>query len=117
MHVSLIGLGHMGRAMARNLVAAGHEVSAWNRSPVDAATLGDIRVLASPAEAFQTEAVITMLSDDVATRTTILDNGALHGARAGLVHVVTSTISVALAGPQRLVKRTGVRRSRVHGSS
>lgn len=97
MHVSLIGLGHMGMAMGHNLVAAGHEVAAWNRSPIDAAKLGGVRVLASPAEAFQADAVLTMLSDDTAIRATILDSRALQGARADLVHVVMSTISVAFA--------------------
>ncbi|WP_267422506.1 NAD(P)-binding domain-containing protein [Methylobacterium sp. GC_Met_2] len=96
MRVSLIGLGHMGIAIARNLVAAGHAVSAWNRSPIAADQLG-VHVLTSAAEAFQAEAVLTMLSDDAAIRATILDGGALQGAREGVVHVVMSTISVAFA--------------------
>ena len=32
MKIGFIGLGAMGSAMAKNLVAAGHEVRAWNRS-------------------------------------------------------------------------------------
>lgn len=32
MNTGLAGLGAMGRAVAVNLVAAGHTVSAWNRS-------------------------------------------------------------------------------------
>ncbi|MET1027641.1 MAG: NAD(P)-binding domain-containing protein, partial [Dongiaceae bacterium] len=32
MKIGFIGLGAMGSAMARNLVAAGHKVQAWNRS-------------------------------------------------------------------------------------
>ncbi|MDK1019746.1 MAG: NAD(P)-dependent oxidoreductase [Actinomycetota bacterium] len=35
MDVGFIGLGAMGRPMARNLAAAGHHVVAWNRSLVD----------------------------------------------------------------------------------
>lgn len=31
MKVGVIGLGAMGRAMARNLVASGHDVKVWNR--------------------------------------------------------------------------------------
>jgi 3-hydroxyisobutyrate dehydrogenase len=31
--IGFIGLGVMGAPMARNLLAAGHEVVAWNRSP------------------------------------------------------------------------------------
>lgn len=97
MRVSLIGLGMMGRAMARNLVTAGHEVSAWNRSPVASEMRDGIRMLSSPAEAFAAEAVITMLSDDDAVRATLLDSDALTGARPGCVHVVTATISLAFA--------------------
>ena len=32
MHIGFVGLGNMGSAMAANLVAAGHDVSAYNRS-------------------------------------------------------------------------------------
>ena len=32
MEIGIMGLGAMGRAMARNLAAAGHDVKAWNRS-------------------------------------------------------------------------------------
>ena len=34
MQIGFIGLGSMGSAMALNLVKAGHEVRAWNRSKV-----------------------------------------------------------------------------------
>jgi len=32
MRVAVLGTGIMGAPMARNLAAAGHEVTAWNRS-------------------------------------------------------------------------------------
>lgn len=38
MDVGFIGLGAMGSRMAANLAEAGHKVTAWNRSPVDAPT-------------------------------------------------------------------------------
>jgi 3-hydroxyisobutyrate dehydrogenase-like beta-hydroxyacid dehydrogenase len=31
-HVSVLGLGAMGSALAKALVAAGHETTVWNRS-------------------------------------------------------------------------------------
>ena len=31
--IAVVGLGAMGKAMAHNLLQAGHEVSVWNRSP------------------------------------------------------------------------------------
>lgn len=33
MRIGFAGLGRMGAPMARNLIAAGHEVTVWNRSP------------------------------------------------------------------------------------
>jgi 3-hydroxyisobutyrate dehydrogenase-like beta-hydroxyacid dehydrogenase len=40
MQIGFIGLGSMGSAMARNLVKAGHEVLAWNRSPALTESVG-----------------------------------------------------------------------------
>ena len=63
MRVALLGTGIMGAGMARNLVAAGHEVRAWNRTR--SAPRASARAVAgSPGEAFEgAEVVITMLAD------------------------------------------------------
>lgn len=64
--VAVLGTGIMGAAMARNLVSAGMEVRAWNRSREKAEPLsGDgVKVADSPAEAAGgAEFLITMLSD------------------------------------------------------
>ncbi len=98
MNVGFLGLGSMGAAMVPNLLKAGHHVSVWNRSPEAAQVLEGVEVLASPAEAFGREAVITMLADDKAVRSVILDSGALARARKGCVHVMMATISPALSG-------------------
>ncbi|HEV8262137.1 MAG TPA: NAD(P)-binding domain-containing protein [Burkholderiales bacterium] len=50
MDVGFIGLGAMGRGMARNLAAAGCIVSAWNRSGGE---LEGVTMVGSPVEAFQ----------------------------------------------------------------
>lgn len=94
MKIGFIGLGAMGSAMARNLAAAGHTVRAWNRSggKVDGVAMVD-----DPALTLQGDAVMTMLSDDDAIRGVVLDSGLLKQARAGLVHIVSSTISIAFA--------------------
>jgi 3-hydroxyisobutyrate dehydrogenase-like beta-hydroxyacid dehydrogenase len=97
MDIGFIGLGRMGGAMARNLVKAGHKVHAWNRSPDAIRAVPGVDAAASPGDAFNADAVLTMLSDDPTIRTVILESGALQHARKGLVHVVTSTISVAFA--------------------
>jgi 3-hydroxyisobutyrate dehydrogenase-like beta-hydroxyacid dehydrogenase len=94
MDIGMIGLGAMGRAMARNLAQAGHTVKAWNRS---GGSLEGVTMVASPVEAFQGDAVLTMLSEDSTIRSVLLDAGVLKHAKPGLVHVVTSTISVAFA--------------------
>jgi len=95
MDVGFIGLGAMGSAMARHLAAAGHAVRAWNRS--GGLGLEGVEMVGAPADVFQAEVVFTMLSDDAAIRAVLLDSGVLETARDGLIHVVTSTISVECA--------------------
>lgn len=99
MDVGFVGLGNMGRAMTVNLMAAGHKLRIWNRSPEAAKALVEkgAELVATPAEAFAGEAVISMLADDVASRAVIIESGALAKAAPGLVHVNMATVSVACA--------------------
>ncbi|MBN8897608.1 MAG: NAD(P)-binding domain-containing protein, partial [Rhodospirillales bacterium] len=94
MQIGFIGLGSMGSAMAINLAKAGHDVRAWNRSKVAQETVPGVTLVEIPADAFQADAVFTMLSDDPVIREVILDAGLLASAQPGLTDVVTSTISV-----------------------
>jgi len=94
MHIGFIGLGAMGSAMARNLAAAGHRLSAWNRS---GGKIDGVEMVETPGRAFDADVVMTMLSDDDAIRSVILEQGLLANARPGAIHVVASTISVAFA--------------------
>jgi len=94
MEIGIIGLGAMGSAMARNLAAAGHTVKAWNRS---GGQIQGVTMVDAPVDAFQGDVVFTMLSDDEAIRTTLVGPKVLLGAKPGLVHVVSSTISLAFA--------------------
>jgi len=89
----------MGCGMAANLLNAGHRVTVWNRSrgPVEALTARGAIAAAAPDDAFKGDATVTMLADDQAVRDVVLGSGALDAAHAGLVHVVSATISVALA--------------------
>lgn len=100
MKVSMIGLGAMGAAMARNLLAKGVEVTVWNRSRaiVDALATEGARPAADVDEAFAADIVLSMLAHDQAVRETLVDSGVLARARKGLVHVNLATISTALAG-------------------
>ena len=97
MDVGFIGLGRMGRAMAAKLVEAGHTVRVWNRSPGVAREIAGATPVASAAEAFAGDAAITMLSDDAALRSVIVEGGLLDGAGRPALHLSMSTISVALA--------------------
>jgi 3-hydroxyisobutyrate dehydrogenase-like beta-hydroxyacid dehydrogenase len=91
MKVAFLGLGNMGLPMAKHVVAAGHDVTVWNRSPkkVDGA-----KSAASPAAAARgAEAVMTMLANDHAVEEVI----AAAQLSREQIHVSCSTISVALA--------------------
>jgi len=96
MDIGFVGVGSMGAAMIPNLVKAGHQVSVWNRSAAALSSLDGVAVLPSPQAAFTKEVVVTMLSDDVAIRSVIIDSGAITSARKGSVHVMMATISPAL---------------------
>lgn len=109
MQVGFIGLGSMGSEMALNLVKAGHDVRAWNRSRVAQASVPGVTLVKLAEDAFEADAVLTMLSDDKAIREVILDAGLLSSARPGLTHVVTSTISIAFARELELLhERAGL---------
>lgn len=99
MEIGIIGLGAMGREIAHNLAAAGHAVIAWNRS---GGHVDGVRMVDTARDALQADMALTMLSDDPAVRSVLLDTNLLADARPGLVHVVSSTLSVALA--QELVE-------------
>lgn len=109
MDVGFIGLGRMGRGMAARLIQAGHRVRVWNRSPAAAEGLEGAVPVASAAEAFRGEAAISMLADDAALRSVIVEGGLLDAAERPRVHLSMSTISVALARDLAAVhERAGV---------
>ncbi len=97
MQIGFIGLGSMGSAMALNLAKAGHNVRAWNRSKLAQDSIPGVTLVELTANVFQADVVFTMLSDGPAIQEVIVDAGLLASARPGLIHVVTSTISVAFA--------------------
>jgi 3-hydroxyisobutyrate dehydrogenase-like beta-hydroxyacid dehydrogenase len=61
--ITILGLGLMGRPMARTLTAAGWAVTGWNRSPLDPALTTGLTLAPSLAAAASSEALILMLSD------------------------------------------------------
>ncbi|WNG86901.1 NAD(P)-dependent oxidoreductase [Mycobacterium sp. ITM-2016-00317] len=100
MRIGFIGLGNMGSGMAANLLTAGHEVIAYNRSPAKVTALAHRGATAAPtvAAACAADVVISMLADDTAVdAVTFGDDGILASLPDGATHVSSSTISVALA--------------------
>ena len=95
--VGFIGLGIMGRGMARNLLKAGFDLCVWNRtaSRMEALAEAGARTAASPADlARQCEVVITCVSDTPDVEAVILgEHGVIHGVQAGALVIDMSTIS------------------------
>ena len=96
MNIGFIGVGSMGRAIIPVLLAAGHRVAAWNRSPETLADLPGVQTLATPAAAFEQAIVISLLADDHAVREVLLTCGALEMAGKSCIHIVMSTLSPQL---------------------
>jgi 3-hydroxyisobutyrate dehydrogenase-like beta-hydroxyacid dehydrogenase len=98
MDIGFVGLGEMGSAIVGNLLKAGHRVRVWNRTPERAQPLAaaGAEVVATLADAFAGDAVLSMLADDAAVRD-VVDAALLEQTPRGLVHVNMATISVGLA--------------------
>jgi 3-hydroxyisobutyrate dehydrogenase-like beta-hydroxyacid dehydrogenase len=99
MKIGFIGLGRMGMGIAGNLMAAGHDVTVWNRSPEPVAALAEkgAHAAKSVEETLQGELVFSMLANDAALHELGLDGAALKKAAKGLIHINMATISMALA--------------------
>jgi 3-hydroxyisobutyrate dehydrogenase-like beta-hydroxyacid dehydrogenase len=99
MKIGFIGLGRMGGHVAANLLKAGHQVTAWNRSqePVQALVAKGAVAAKTPEDALQGDAVFSMLSNDQVMRDLGLAGPLLEKAAKGLIHVNLATISVAFA--------------------
>jgi 3-hydroxyisobutyrate dehydrogenase-like beta-hydroxyacid dehydrogenase len=100
MNIGFIGLGNMGTGMARNLLAAGHEVTVFNRtaSKVQALVEHGARAAATVADACRGDAIVTMLADDGAVERVVFGQPGVIGALGrGAIHVSASTIGVALS--------------------
>jgi 3-hydroxyisobutyrate dehydrogenase-like beta-hydroxyacid dehydrogenase len=103
--VGFIGLGNMGAGMAANLLAAGHQVTVYNRTPAKAEELiaKGANAAADIADACRGDAVITMLANDEAVESVVLGRGGVIASLSrGALHVSSSTISVSLS--QRLTE-------------
>ena len=95
--IGFIGLGIMGRPMARNLLSADYELTVWNRSRpgIDALVEAGAQEADSPHEvAERSDIVITIVGDAPDVEEVALgEAGIIHGAHDGLVHVDMTTQS------------------------
>src|SRR5512132_2232906 len=95
--IGFIGLGIMGRPMARNLLKAGHSLIVHSRSrgPVDELVAAGAKVGTSPKDvASRSDVLITMLPNSPDVELVALGkDGIVEGARGGLIYVDMSTIS------------------------
>jgi 3-hydroxyisobutyrate dehydrogenase-like beta-hydroxyacid dehydrogenase len=103
MRIGFIGLGKMGSGIAASLLSAGHEVTAYNRSPDKVAALAERGAIPAQtvAAACGSDIVISMLANDAAVEAVTFGDGDAPGIlaslRPGATHVSSSTVSVALA--------------------
>ncbi|HUK50459.1 MAG TPA: NAD(P)-dependent oxidoreductase, partial [Terriglobales bacterium] len=98
--VGFIGLGLMGKPMARHVLAAGNQLVVYSRSPkpVNELVAAGAKAAFTPKDvAEQAETIFTMLPDSSDVRQVILgSDGVASGARKGSVVVDCSTVSPAL---------------------
>jgi 2-hydroxy-3-oxopropionate reductase len=99
--IGYIGLGLMGKSIARNIRKAGFPLVVHNRSraAVDELVAEGAQSAASPAEvAAQVDVIFTNLPDTPDVEKVVLgENGILDGAHDGLIWVDNSTIKPAAA--------------------
>ncbi len=95
--IGFIGLGIMGKPMAKNLLKAGFPLVVYNRSkaPVEELVREKALSATSPKEVGErTEVIITMLLDSPEVREVILGReGVIHGIREGSVVIDMSSIN------------------------
>lgn len=99
--LGFIGLGIMGRPMARNLLAAGYELVVYNRTPGKAEELAALGAAPahSPKEvAERSDVVLSIVTDSPDVEEVALgERGVIHGIGPGGLYIDMSTISPAVA--------------------
>jgi 2-hydroxy-3-oxopropionate reductase len=99
--IGFIGLGLMGKPMAKNLLKAGYPVVVWNRTAARADELvrEGAKLGKNPGEtAGQADVLITIVSDPPALEQVLWGtNGALGALKRGSTYIDSSTISPEVA--------------------
>jgi 3-hydroxyisobutyrate dehydrogenase-like beta-hydroxyacid dehydrogenase len=100
MEVGLIGLGKTGAAIARNLLAAGHQLTVFGRSRETSRTLAAAGAIVAEQvrDACNEDVVITVLPTDQAVEQVVLAPGGVADAMpAAAMHISMSTIGIGLS--------------------
>jgi len=110
--VGFIGLGIMGEPMCRNVLAKGHDVTVYNRTPAKMEPLvaSGAKAAGSLADLVRrSEVTITMVSDPVAVRDVVTAKGGILSALSpGKTYVDMTTVSPETSREiERLVRGTG----------
>ncbi len=99
--IGLIGLGIMGKPMARNLLKAGYALMVHNRSRQaveELAREGAVAVLSPRAVAEKNDIVITMLPDSPDVELVMMGpGGIMEGVHPGMLYIDMSTIAPAVS--------------------
>ena len=99
--IGFVGLGIMGKPMARNLMNAGYELTVYDivgEAVEELATEGAKAASSSSEVAVGTDKIITMLPDSADSERAILGpGGVLEGARAGSVVIDMSSIAPSMS--------------------
>nr|WP_111300432.1 NAD(P)-dependent oxidoreductase [Paracoccus saliphilus] len=98
--IAFLGTGLMGAPMVQRLLAAGHPVTVWNRSPDKAEALAadGAMPVSHPGQAVAgADFVFTMLSDGPAVAEMLFNRGVANAMSQGAVLIDTSSIAPAQA--------------------
>ena len=95
LRIAVLGIGMMGRPIARRLKEAGHQVQVWNRTRAKAEPLAafGITVHASPTEAVQNaDMVISLLENGPVVGHVLFESGAAKAMRKGALFIDMASI-------------------------
>ncbi|MBB4789494.1 NAD(P)-dependent oxidoreductase [Streptomyces nodosus] len=115
MRIGFIGLGNMGRHMARHLIQAGHQVTVHDSRPEAAAehvTLGAVWAETPAQCASDAEVLVTMLPNPRTVEDVLLRGGGAEALPPGALWIDMSTSTPAAADrvAAEVLDRRGVRR-------
>ena len=95
LRIAVLGIGMMGRPIARRLKEAGHQVQVWNRTRAKAEPLAafGITVHASPTEAVQNaDVVISLLENGPVVGQVLFESGTAKAMRKGALFIDMASI-------------------------